>query len=759
MKNFLTFPFRKIRKKAKKTKLSPMKNRKRVGRSLFIVIISVFMIFIFRYVWLVTTHQVAGNDIGQLAKFNYMQTINVPAKRGTIYDRNGTEIAVDSSTYKIYAVIDKNQKSAKGQKNYVPKEDFDKVASFLNQNLGIDKNLALQQLNLNGSQVEFGSQGNQISLSKMESLQKGLETAKITGIYFSPQLARSYPLNNFASQFIGIASPQDNQDGTTSLVGQNGLELSFNQQLSGTNGVETYQKDMYGRPVPNTTHVITPVVNGQDVYTTLDATLQSNLEKLMDTAMTASGGQQMSATLMNAHTGEILATSQCPTFTAQTYNKASSQQYFTWNNQLYQNAFEPGSTMKTFLMASALDSNKVDLNATYSRTLKAYDVTINDWDWNEHGHFTLPSSVTFAQGFEMSSNVGMSKIEMNMGNPTWDDYLNRFRFGVRTRLGMGVPGVEEGTGALPTDNAVSQIQSAFGQGISVTQAQLLRGWTSFANDGTMLEPHVVSKIYDSNNNQTYQSEPEVIGHPISANVASQVRNLMVGVNTDPFYGTSYLTVPLYGKQPGPLFMVNNQPMAVKTGTAQIAAPTGGYMTGDQDYIYSAVAMYPPQNPDFIFYMNIKIPSSPWYLGFISDVANPMMTQAESMKASLQNISNTGDQGTITLKDYKNNNSGDTADALRRELLAPVLVGMGSNIKAQSISSGTKVGTNTRLLLLTDGDQIMPDMYSWSKDQVDQVANWYGLKINYEGSGNSVVKQSITIGNTVKNGQTITITMG
>ncbi|MCL2681342.1 MAG: PASTA domain-containing protein, partial [Streptococcaceae bacterium] len=200
-------------------------------------------------------------------------------------------------------------------------------------------------------------------------------------------------------------------------------------------------------------------------------------------------------------------------------------------------------------------------------------------------------------------------------------------------------------------------------------------------------------------------------------------------------------------------------MAVKTGTAQIAAPTGGYMTGDQDYIYSAVAMYPPQNPDFIFYMNIKIPSSPWYLGFISDVANPMMTQAESMKASLQNISNTGDQGTITLKDYKNNNSGDTADALRRELLAPVLVGMGSNIKAQSISSGTKVGTNTRLLLLTDGDQIMPDMYSWSKDQVDQVANWYGLKINYEGSGNSVVKQSITIGNTVKNGQTITITMG
>ena len=413
-----------------------------------------------------------------------------------------------------------------------------------------------QQLNSGKAQVQFGSAGTKIPLAKMEKIKKDAENAGLVEIGFTPNLTRSYPEPNYASQFVGIASLKTPGDSASGLVGINGLEASFNDILSGTNGEETYEKDRYGRPLPGTTTVSKQVKNGQDLYTTLDARLQGNLESLMNTAVEKSGGQQLSATLMDAHTGDILATTQRPTITADNYNDkaAREQPHFTENSMLYQSQFEPGSVMKTFLMASALDSNKVDLNASYYRRVNLYDVVINDWDANESedGTFKLPSTVTFAQGFMMSSNAGMTRIVQNMGSDLWDSYLRRFKFGVPTRIGMG----GEQFGALPDDNPVSQIQSSFGQGISTTQIQLLRGWTSFANKGEMLEPHVVSKIVDKDKNTYLESQAEVVGRPVSEDATNKTKELMVGVNTDPTWGTSYLTVESQGHEPGPLFMVN-----------------------------------------------------------------------------------------------------------------------------------------------------------------------------------------------------------
>nr|WP_223804629.1 penicillin-binding transpeptidase domain-containing protein [Lactococcus protaetiae] len=478
----------------------------------------------------------------------------------------------------------------------------------------------------------------------------------------------------------------------------------------------------------------------------------------MDAAVQDTGAQTLEATLVDAHTGEILATSQRPTYTPTTINTAEKQKNFTWNSLLSQSAFEPGSVMKTFLMASALDSNKVDLNATYQRKLQVYDSTINDWDVTENKSYTLPEIVNYAQGFAMSSNIGMSRIEMNMGNSLWDSYLNKFKFGLKTRAGLD----GEVPGSLPSANLVSQIQSAFGQGIAVTPIQLIRGWTAIAGNGTMLEPHIVNKIYDPNTKTTLQSEKEIIGHPVSNASVTKVRDLMVDVNTDPVYGTSYSTTgdPDENIPPGPLFMVDGQPAAVKTGTAQIASTTGGYMDGSQDYLYSAVVMYPPKNPDFIFYMNVKIPSEPWTLKYIARVANPLLTQAESKKSELNTVNNTDKAGKVTLSDYKGADPGETSDSLRRTVLDPVIVGSGTKITAQSIAAGEKVSANTRVLLLTDDkNQSMPDMYDWSKDEVDQLAKWYDLKVTYEGSGNHVQAQSIGAVTSAKKGQSLTVKMG
>ncbi len=756
----ITLPFRRISKKAKKSHQRPEQNRKRVGKSLFVVAIALFAIFIFRFVWIITVNQIGGVNISEMAKTNYLNTTTVYAKRGTIYDRNGIPLAVDASDYTVYAVLDETQVDNNNNKLYVDKSDFDKVTDFLNKELGIDKTLIEQQLNSGKSQVQFGSAGTKIPLEKMEQMKKDAENAGLVGIGFTPNLTRSYPEPNYASQFIGIAQLKTPGDSGSGLVGINGLEASFNNILSGTNGEETYEKDRYGRPLPGTTTVSKQVRNGQDLYTTLDARLQSNLETLMDTAVKNSGGQQLSATLMDAHTGDILATTQRPIFTAKNFNdKATREQpHFTENSMLYQSQFEPGSVMKTFLMASALDSNKVDLNSSYFRRVNLYDVVINDWDVNESedSTFKLPSTVTYAQGFMMSSNTGMSRIVQNMGKDLWDSYLRRFKFGVPTRIGMG----GEQFGSLPDDNAVSQVQSSFGQGISTTQIQLLRGWTSFGNKGEMLEPHVVSKIVDKDKNTYLEAQKEVIGRPVSESAISQTNNLMVGVNTDPIWGTSYLTVDSQGHEPGPLFMVNGNSMAVKTGTAQIASEKGGYLEGMQDNIYSAVAMYPAENPDFIFYMNIKIPSSTWSLTYISDVANPLITRAEQIKNQEAAASDTSGlkEGKVTIADYKDKSPGNVSDELRRSLLSPIVIGQGAKVTAQSIAKGEEVSANTRIMLLTEGDHIMPDMFKWSKEQVEQLAKWYNLKIDYQGSGDQVNTQSVVMGTKLKNNQTITVTM-
>ena len=753
LKKLIFFPFRKVSRNAQKTNWSTERNRKRVGKSLFFLAIALFTVFIFRFVWLITVNHVGGTNLTTMAKNNYQSTVTVQAKRGTIYDRTGAAIAVDSSTYTIYAVIDKTQVDSNGNPLYIDKKDFTKVEDFLNSKLGIDHDLIKKQLNSKLKQVQFGPKGSDISLEKMKEIQKAAENEKIVGLGFTANISRSYPFGNFASQFIGIARPKD-ENGTQALKGDMGLEKAF--VLSGENGKETYQKDIYGRPIPGTTKVIEPVKNGQDVYTTLDAQLQRNLEGYMDKAATDTGAQQLSGTLVDAHTGEILATSQRPTYTATTINDAEKQKYFTWNSLLSQSAFEPGSTFKTFLMAGALDSGKVNLNETYQRKLQVYDTTINDWDVTENKSYTLPETVTYAQGFALSSNIGMSKIEMNMGNDLWGSYLNKFKFGLKVRAGLD----GENPGALPSSNAVTQIQSSFGQGVAVTPLQLIRGWTAIAGNGTMLEPHIVSKVVDPNTKTSLTSKAEVVGHPVSNDAASGVRDLMLTVNTDPVYGTSYSTSgdSEQNLAAGPLFMVNGEPAAVKTGTAQIASPTGGYMTGSQDYLYSAVVMYPAKNPDFIFYMNVKIPTESWTLKYIARVANPLLTSAEAMKNDLSVSADTDTK--VTIENYKGKDSGDTADSLRRTVLSPVIIGTGAKVTAQSIAEGEKVSANSRILLLTnDKDQVMPDMYDWSKKEVEQLANWFGIKVTYEGSGNKVLTQSIETSTNVKKGQTLTVKMG
>ena len=649
LKNIVTFPFKKVAINASKTHLSPQANRKRIAQDILFLVIIVFTVFLVRFSWIIVTDSTNGVKLSTLAKANYSETSTIYAKRGTIFDRQGVPIATDSSDYSIYVILDKNYVSAEGKKLYASSDEFDAIATIFKDQLDIDPKYTKDQLTTPKlSQVEFGTKGKHISFAKKEAIEKAIKDKNIEGIGFLSHLARSYS-GNFASNFIGLAGLKDGDDDTKGLIGQFGIEASLDGVLSGQNGVETLEKNKNGQTLQGIAKSIKPAKDGQDVYTTLDSKLQTYLETLMDEAMQKSGAPELVGTLVKADTGEILATTQRPTFNPSTQtvigpknDKVSDKQNLNQqSNLLYQAMYEPGSTFKLFTMSAAIENGTFDPNATYSSAPivvgGATDAPISDWDVSTHPNGLI---LTYPQGFSHSSNVGMSKLQMAMGDKTWDEYLNRFKFGKPTLMGLG----GEAIGKLPDDNIVSQVNSAFGQGISVTETQMLRGFSAVANGGKMLEPQFISKIASVDSQRI--AKPEIIGQPISKKTADSVLKYMVSVGTDNVNGTAY-----DWNNSQPYFRVGDKEISVKTGTAQVANPTGGYYEGTTAYLYSAVAMVPSVNPDFIFYMTVKLPQH-WSLSFISDVANPLLERAYELKSE---IDASQEQPTnelkIAMKDY------------------------------------------------------------------------------------------------------------
>lgn len=731
---------------------TPVKNREHVGQNMMILSIFLFFVFIINFVIIIGTDKKFGVNLSEGAKSVYQETVTVQAKRGTIYDRNGIAIAIDSTTYSIYAVLDKSFVSATGEKLYVQPSQFDTVASILNKQLKMKKTDVIKQLKQKGLfQVSFGTTGSGISYSKMTTIRREMEKAKIKGVAFTTSPGRMYPNGTFASELIGLASLNENKDGSNSLVGKTGLESSMNDILSGRDGTITYEKDKNGNTLLGTGKTVKKAVDGKDVYTTISEPIQTFLEAQMDVFQKETKGVLSSSTLVNAKTGEILATSQRPSYNADTLEGLNNKDY-NWKSALYQNNFEPGSTMKVMTLASSIDDGVFEPNDVYSSVngLTIADATIQDWNVNEG--ISTGQYMTYAQGFAFSSNVGMTKLEQKMGGKTWLDYLSKFKFGFPTRFGIG----DEESGIFPGDNIVTQAMSAFGQGISVTEIQMLRAFSAIANDGVMLEPKFISKIYDPNNGSYRTSQKEVVGKPVSKRAASETRDYMVTVGTDPVFGT------LYSKSTGPIIKVGDLPVAVKSGTAQIAAENGsGYLDGGlTNYVYSVVAMVPSDNPDFVMYVTIQQPEH-WSGMFWQDVVNPVLEEAYLMQETLtEPVPDATSGSEYKLPDFIGQNPGNTADELRRNLIQPVVLGTGKKIVKVSKSKGTKLTENKQILVLTDEFTTLPDMYGWTKSNVKKFAKWTGIEVKYKGSNSgTVIKQNIEVGKALHKIKKITITLG
>lgn len=276
----------------------------------------------------------------------------------------------------------------------------------------------------------------------------------------------------------------------------------------------------------------------------------------------------------------------------------------------------------------------------------------------------------------------MTLLQQQMGDEKWLNYLTKFRFGYPTRFGMG----DEAPGMVPEDNIVSIAMSSFGQGISANQAQMLRSFTAIANNGIMLEPKFISALYDPNTDTARVSSKEEVGNPVSEQAADDTLRYMINVGTDPVYGTLYS----HDLQ-GPAIQVDGYDIAVKSGTAEIASEDGqGYIKGA--YINSVVAMIPAEDPEFIMYVTIRQPE---VLNVLSwrDIVSPTLKEAMLLKDNLNldspapALARVANETEYQLPDLIGKAPGESAEELRRQLVQPVILGNGAEIKKVSVEKG------------------------------------------------------------------------
>lgn len=697
------------------------RNRKTFGMWFFLVAAIIFILFTVRFSYIAIFKDVQNHNLKSQAAKLYTSSQVIQAKRGTVYDADGNPIATDTSKYTVYAIIDSSYRSASGKALYVTNKK--KTAKVLAKYLDLSEAQILKILSPSSKgifQVQFGTAGSNLSVATMEKIKK----ANLPGINFTQIPAREYPEGNFASQLLGMTTLKTNtKTGTTQLVGDMGLEGYFNKQLTGTNGYRTVKQDVYGYQLADSSTKGRKVENGDNITTTLNNKVQHQMETLVFKVEKETQAEGITAIVMEAKTGKIVAATQRPNMKSETPS---------WTNALTQQTFEPGSTMKVLALAAAINSGNFDPNATYtSGTWSLGGGKITDWVTSGWG------TITYKEGFYRSSNVGFAHVEQNMGAKTWMKYIRRFGLLKKVNVyGMG----NETAGYTTFKGKLEQANTAYGQGITVNVMELMQAYTAIANNGKMVKPYWIEKVTDPNTGKTVKKlSTTVVGHPISASTAKQVRKYMEGV--------------IYNKVgTGQSYKVSGYRIAGKTGTAQIAG-TNGYETGTNDYIYSFAGFAPAKNPKYIIYLSMKKPknltkAAETYLSSISTPIIKYLLDQEKLKSE-------GQQGVVKVGNYVGKNAQTVQTSLAKKKLQVTVIGGNKKITAQSLTAGKEAIINSRLILKTSGEMTMPDVSGWSQADVAQLAQMMGLKLSLTGSGYAS-NQSISVGTPVKAGDSLKV---
>ncbi|MGH7610638.1 MAG: peptidoglycan D,D-transpeptidase FtsI family protein [Candidatus Dormibacteria bacterium] len=507
-----------------------------------------------------------GPQLAAAAISNQVQSVSIPATRGLILDDSGQVLAGNAAAYDIFA--DPKQ---------IPASQRLREADLLAAVLHLS---AAHLATLLAKPLEFVY----LARTQPPAVESRLRHLNLQGIGSLRREVRSYgpgavPGTSLASDLLGFV----NQNGQ----GQYGLEGYYNRQLAGHAGRESVVSDLQGDPVVLGDQPTTKAVNGRNLQTSLDATVQWAVEQDLAQEVKKVNGASGTMMVMNAHTGAIVAWADYPSYNANDY---ASEPVSLFRDQGVADLYEPGSVMKVVTFAGALQRGTITPDATFDETAAAatvQGVTIQDWDHRYHG------VITYNWVLEDSLNAGAVHVEeLEGGRPFYDNMEN---FGIGQPTGIDLAG--EASQRLPQLSSLQPLQLAtasFGQGVVATPVEVMAAINAVANGGVWVQPHVVTSISGGGQPTTYV-QPRT-RRVISTQTAATLAQMMVGVVD--VTGASGYEARIWPTWKGEI--------AGKTGTASVA----------QDGVYGAntidsfAEFLPASDPQYTLFCIIRAPQVP-----------------------------------------------------------------------------------------------------------------------------------------------------
>ncbi len=501
----------------------------------------------------------------KLAEKQHNKTVSLTPARGGIFDRNGAPLAVSLDMDSLYAE---------------PKRirDHEGTAAALATHLGVNRHEILKKLSTGKGFVWLERRIAPDVAARIKSL-------RLAGIGFVKESKRFYPNFEMASHVLGFTGLDPK--------GLEGIEKRYDSTIMGSTGFLVTERDALGRNVELKSAVIREAMPGKSIVLTLDKNIQYLAEKELAKAVTENGAKSGIAVVAEPSTGKILAMANYPTFNPNSYSRYST---FQLRNKSVADSFEPGSTFKIFLMASAIEEKVARVGDIYNCENGKYRIqgrTIND----DHPH----GRISVAEILKYSSNIGSAKIGFKLGEERYHRYLKAFGFGEKT--GIDLPAETSGMlRPLSRWYGTDLAAISFGQGVSVSAIQLVTAVSAIANGGVIMRPYLVDRINDESGREIQKFQPQLLRRAISAESARVVTGMMEGVVKEGGTGTKAA--------------IEGIRVAGKTGTAEkVDSVTKGYSRTKRTA--SFIGFVPADNPQLTILVVIDEPSGSKYGGVVA----------------------------------------------------------------------------------------------------------------------------------------------
>lgn len=495
---------------------------------------------------MVFSHEFLSNE----GRKRSMRLIETAPVRGTIFDRFNQPLAVSTPVSTLWV----------NPRQFAP---TNRQAVILDEQLDIDAS-RIRALTLNEQGKSFAYLARRINPERANKIMK----LSIPGVYERQEYKRFYPQTSMLAQTLGFTNI-DQQ-------GIEGIELMYNQKLSGKPGLEERTLNLHKR-VTREILVHKPVTPGENLHLTIDSTLQYYVEKALLKGVKNNAARSASAILIHARTGEILALSTMPSFNPNARRGFNAERI---RNRVFTDVYEPGSVIKPFSMAAVLTANIIDKNAIIP--IAPGYIKINGYTIRDVGR---DSQLDLAGIIRRSSNVGMSKVAIPTGGAVISQLLTDLGFGNNTAIYF--PG--ESIGTVPVRRVWSDIATAslsYGYSLSVNLAQLVQAYTVFANDGDLIPLSLI------------KGEKQPPRNVISPEVANNILDMMVHAVDGPGAG---------GKRAA----IEGYVIAGKSGTSRKAS-SGGYKSNEYRAMFVGIA--PANAPEFIMAVVMDEPTANGYFG-------------------------------------------------------------------------------------------------------------------------------------------------